>query len=97
MELDKIQLDALYAKAEAGFIECAANQADEIVAETGVPFDSIVAVWESVRITISGVNKDSYTVETKLTLRSDIGQVLGWYCLHEDENENFIDDFLVFE
>ena len=95
MHLDKIHLDTRYAKAKVAFWECAAGQADQILEEAGVPFESISATSESVSIKFSGRDKHSYLIEARLNLFRQSGESVGWYCLHLDENENVLDDYLV--
>jgi hypothetical protein len=97
MRLDEIEFEELYSKARNAFYECASDQVREIQLETGVSFESIKTVSESVRVTYWGNNKNIFTIETKLNLFSSDGRPLGWYCLHEDENGDIVDDFLVFD
>ena len=97
MRLNKLNLDVLYGKAKNAFWECASNQEAEIFEETGVSFNSIRLKRNSVCVKFSGVDTDSYIIETKLELFRENGEYMGWYCLHEDHHENVVDDFLVFE
>lgn len=97
MKLDKIKFDELYVKARVAYSECAAADPDVFINELGAPFESISTKDASVGVTFDGTDPDHYLLETKLELVSDGGVSIGWYCLHEEESGEVVDDFLVFE
>ncbi len=97
MKLDKVHLPTLYAKARVGFIGSTENDPSLSMNELGVPWDSIAASEKCVCVRFFGTDSKSYVIETTLDLLSATGERIGWYSLHEDENENVVDDFLVFE
>jgi hypothetical protein len=98
LSIDQINLDVQYSKAKAGFEGCITNPENEYLnEEIGIPVSEIVTKKESVRITFSGSEKSHYIVETLLLLFASSDEKIGYYCLHEDENEEVVDDYLVFE
>ncbi|MFT3743425.1 MAG: hypothetical protein QM785_03925 [Pyrinomonadaceae bacterium] len=96
MKLDKIHLPTLYAKARDGFARSVAYAPTLSVDELGVPWDAISTEENNVAVRFSGRDSRSYVIETKLDLILNNGEVIGWYSLLEDENEEVFDDFLVF-
>ena len=97
MKLDKLDLTALYAKARDSYWQCSAGERDLFMEEIGEPPESIKPENDFVSIKFSGTDRNSYIIETRLNLRSSNGEVIGFYCIHEDENENVEDDFFVFK
>ena len=96
MGLDRIHLPTLYARAREGFAQSAGQSPALSVEELGMSWGSIGTQENSVSVRFSGLDSKSYVVETKLDLISTESEVIGWYSLLEDENENVVDDYLVF-
>lgn len=96
MKLDKIHLPTLYAKAQEGFAESVSNNPTLSIDELGIPWDLIATKENNVSVKFFGRDSKSYVIETRLDLILSNGDVIGWYSLHEDENEVILDDYLVF-
>ena len=88
--------DQAYAKARDGFARSAANNPTLSLDELGVSWDSISTQENNVSVRSSGRDDKSYVTETKLDLVLNDGKIIGWYSLFENENEEVIDDYLVF-
>ena len=88
--------DQAYAKARDGFARSAANNPTLSLDELGVSWDSISTQENNVSVRSSGPHDKSYVTETKLDLVLNDGKIIGWYSLFENENEEVIDDYLVF-
>lgn len=97
MRIEEIDLDVQYKKARAALAESIENEEGLFFEELGVPAISVKAENEWVRVQFHESTKDRFVIETNLTLYSSESNKLGYYSLHEDENENVVDDFLVFE
>ena len=95
--LDQINLDIQYSKAKAGFEYCIINEGNELNEEIDIPVSEIITRNESVKITFSGKDKNHYLVETLLLLFTPSNEKIGYYCYHENESEEVVDDYLVFE
>ena len=96
--LDQINLDVQFSKAKAAFEECINNPEDEYLSEEiDIPVSEIITKNESVKIQFSENDKNHYVVETLLLLFTPSDEKIGYYCLHEDEDEEVVDDYLVFE
>lgn len=96
--LDQINLDVQYSKAKAAFEQCITNPDNEYLnEEIDIPISEIITKNESVKIQFSGSNKNHYIVETLLLLLTPNDEKIGYYCYHENENEEAVDDYLVFE
>lgn len=96
--LDQINLDVQYSKAKAAFERCITNKDNEFLnEEIGISVSEIIAKNDSVKITFSGNDKNQYIVETLLLLFTPSDEKIGYYCYHEDESEEAVDDYLVFE
>lgn len=96
--LDQINLDVQYSKAKAAFEELFTNPDNEYLnEEIDIPVSEIVTKNESVTIQFSGNDKNHYIVETLLLLFTLSDEKIGYYCYHEDENEEVVDDYLLFE
>jgi len=97
MILNGIHLDDLYAKAKIAFDECIANQKAELSGELGVSISLIRTRNDWVSVKFCGSDERSYTVETRLLLYLHDDDPIGWYCYHENESGEVVDDFLVFK
>ena len=96
--LDRINLDVQYSKAKAGFDGCITNPNNEYLNEQiEIPVSKIITKNESVKIQFSGNDRNHYIVETLLLLFTPNDEKIGYYCYHEDENEEYQDEYLVFE
>jgi hypothetical protein len=96
--LDQINLDVQYSKAKTAFGECITNPDNAYLnEEIDIPLSKIIIKNESVKIQFSGSDKNHYIVETLLLLSTPIGEKIGYYCYHENENEEVVDDYFVFE
>jgi hypothetical protein len=96
--LDQINLDFQYSKAKTAFEECITNPDNAYLnEEIDISVSEIITKNESVKIQFSGSDKNHYIVETLLLLFTPSGEKIGYYCYHEDENEEVVDDYLVFE
>jgi hypothetical protein len=96
MKLEELNLESLYRRAKGGFWDWVTRERDEIAAEIGEPIESIEPHSDFVIIKFSGTDPTTCLVETRLKLVCRTKEI-GYYCLHEDENGNVQDDFLVFE
>ena len=93
-----IDLAALYSKAKAAFKKSIENKENGILqSETDVPLDGLQTTEEWIRIQFSGLEKSNFEIEVRLDLTSPDGVRLGYYCYHENESGEHIDDYLVFE
>ena len=52
---------------------------------------------EWIKIQFFGSDKNHYVVEANLLLLSPDDSQIGYYCYHEDENGEYLDEYLVFE
>jgi hypothetical protein len=96
--LDQINLDVQYLKAKAGFEKCVMNPNNEFLnKEINISVSKLITKNESVKIQFSGNDKNHYIVKTLLLLFTPSDEKIGYYCYHEDQNEEVIDDYLVFE
>ena len=96
--LDQMNLDVQYSKAKTTFEECIADpDSDFLNEEIDIPISEIITKNESVKIQFFGSDKKHYIVETLLLLFTPNDEKIGYYCLHEDENEEVVDTYLVFE
>jgi hypothetical protein len=96
--LDRLSLDVQYSKAKAAFEECITNPDNEYLNEQiGISVSEILTKDESVKVQFSGKDKKHYLVETLLLLFTPSNEKIGYYCYHEDENGEIVDDYLVFE
>ena len=69
----------------------------ELSGELGAPLDSIRTQHDWISVKFSGNDESSYEIETRLLLFLTGDKPIGWYCCHENENGEHLDDFLVFE
>src|SRR5688572_16338387 len=99
LSIDQINLDVQYSKAKASFERSIADPADneDIKDEIDIPISEIITKIGSVRITFYESEKSHYMIETFLLLFTPSGEKIGYYSLDENENEEVIDTFLVFE
>jgi hypothetical protein len=97
MRVDDLDLPSLYARANAGFQEAIEQNPSLSIDELGMPWSNIVPKDAGVCVRDSGLSRETFVIETKLDLLAPDGTCIGWYSLHEDEDANPIDDFLVFE
>ncbi len=100
--LEKLDFEVLYSKAKIYFDECinncsAENNNELIDEEIGISLKDIVAKENYVRIQFFERNKTHYILEANLSLHYPNGDEFGYYCYHQDENGEVVDDFLVFE
>jgi hypothetical protein len=95
--LDQINLDVQYSKAKVGFEAFITNEGNELNEQIDISVSEIITKNESVRIQFSGSDKNHYLIETLLLLFTPSNEKIGYYCYHEDENEEAVDDYLVFE
>ena len=96
--LDQINLDVQYSKAKAAFEYCVTDKDNEFLnEEINISISEIITKNESVKIQFSGSDKSHYIVETLLLLFTPNDKKFGYYCYHENENEEVVDDYLVFE
>lgn len=96
--LDQINLDVQYSKAKTAFEEFITNPDNAYLnEEIDIPVSEIITKNESVKIQFSGSDKNHYIVETRLLLFTSNDEKIGYYCYHENENEEVVDDYLVFE
>jgi len=97
-ELELPDFDRLYRSAKESFRACISGKDRAMLqSEISTPLDEIVTKKDFVRITFTGKHPSTYLLETKLTLQAPNGNDLGYYCLHQNENGDCVDDFLVFE
>ena len=97
-KLDQINLDFQYLKAKTSFQECITNPDNEYLNEQiEIPVSSIITKNESVKMQFYGSDKNHFLVETLLLLFTPSDKKIGYYCYHENENEEAVDDYLVFE
>lgn len=98
IELDQKDFANLYAKAEAGFKECIENNENDFLEdEIDIPEEEIETKENYIQIQFFGRDNEHFIVEANLSLYSPDGEEIGWYCLHEDENGEAVDDYLVYE
>ncbi len=97
MKFEEIDLGAQYEKARTAFAEYVEADDDLFLRELGLPAKSVSVQNEWVHVKFSENTKDRYIIEANLTLFTETGERLGYYCLHEDEAGTIVDDFLVFE
>ncbi len=96
--LNQLNLDFQYSKAQAAFVECITNNDNGFLNdEIDISVSEITTKNESVKIQFSGSDKNRYIVETRLLMFTPSDEKIGYYCYHENEIEEVIDDYLVFE
>ena len=96
--LNEIDLDTQYSKAKAAFEECIANEDNKFLnEEIEMSVSKLITKNESVKITFFGSDNNQYLVETLLLLFKPNDEKIGYYCYLENESEEVVDDFLVFE
>src|SRR5688572_23069643 len=96
--LDQMNFDVMYSKAKAAFEKCITTDGNRFLnEEIDIPVSEIITKNELIRIKFFGNNKNHYIVEARLLLFSQSDEKIGYYCYHEDENEEVVDDYLVFE
>lgn len=87
-----------YAKARMALQRCLMRDENQFLdAELTFPIDRIVVENDCVIMQFFGTDSDSFIIETRLKVVSPEGNQFGYYAYQEDENGNFLDDFLVFE
>lgn len=97
MRMEDLDLDVQYQKARISLSEDLEAEHDLFMDEVGIPAVSVKCVDEWVRVKFDGRSKATYVIETNLGLYSPDNTRFGYYCLHEDQDGNIVDDFLVFE
>jgi len=96
MDLGELNLSILYARANDGFLATTSKNPSLSVEELGIPWNSIKTTENEVCVRFTGTNFETPVIETKLGLINASGASIGYYCLQEDVDGAFIDDFLVF-
>jgi hypothetical protein len=95
---DSAALEDLYARASIAFVSCIEDADSEFLnTEVSIPLSDIITKKGSIKVQFIGSDIRRYVTEAKLTLHTPSGEELGYYCLQEDENGNFVDEYLVFE
>lgn len=95
--VEKIDFETMYLKARDGFENCIVKNEEEVDEEIGLRLKDIHTKENWIRIQFFGSDQSHYIVETNILLFHPSGEKLGYYCLHEDENGDVVDDYLVFE
>jgi len=96
MDLGELNPSILYARANDGFLATTSENPSLSVEELGIPWNSITTTENEVCVRFTGTNFETPVIETKLDLINAAGASIGFYCLHEDVEGAFVDDFLVF-
>ncbi len=97
-KLDQIDLDALYLLAKTGFDECISNEGNAYICEEiKLPVNQVATKNDWVRIQFDGIDAENYLIEVRLLLFSPSNKEIGYYCYHENQNGEVVDDYLVFE
>ncbi len=64
--------------------------------EIDVPIAEITLIEQHIRVEFLKHDVNTFIVEVKLLLARPDNSSLGYYAYHEDENQTYVDDFLVF-
>lgn len=97
-KLDEMNLDVQYSKAKAAFEHCITDKNNEFLnKEINISISEIITKNESVKIQFSGNDKNHYIIETLLLLFTPNDKKIGHFCYHENENEEIVDDYLIFD
>jgi len=97
ISLENLDLEDSYNRAARAFAKCiVAEDADSLECEIGIPLTELVTKNEWINLKFELSDKNHFLKETRLALMSPSNENLGYYCYHEDENEDYVDDFLVF-
>ena len=98
IKLNQISLDDMYLRAKTSFQYCIARDDNAVLNnEIDKPLNEITAKNEWIKIQFFGSDKNHYIVEVRLLLFSQSDEKIGYYCFHENENEDTLDEYLVFE
>lgn len=96
--MDNINLDVMYLKAKISFNECIANDDNKFLnQQIDIHISEIITKNEWIRIQFFGSDKNHYILEARLLLLSPGDKQIGYYCYCEDENGEYVDEYLVFE
>lgn len=95
--MKNVELQSKYLRAQTALRECLLLDENRFLQdELRFSIDKIVVDNDSVIFRFTGNDSGHFIVETRLRLLSPDKIECGYYTYQEDENEEVIDDFLVF-
>jgi len=87
---------ALFTKARSSFERCIRANSD-LVSEINMPLDSLIPEDEWIKFQFLNVEDKHFDVEARLALFAPNGDRIDYYCYHESDTGEFVDEFLVFD